>query len=78
MINLKEKVSQATEKDKMLKLRLHFARVEVDKRYKVTSSGAQTCSVANIYTQVCVIFDATSCIDIYCARSFLCQVCWLS
>ena len=39
MIDLKEKVSQATEKGKMLTLRLHCARVEVDKRYKVTSSG---------------------------------------
>ena len=55
MINLKEKVSKATEKGKMLKLRLHCARVEVDTRYKVASSGAQTCSVANIHTQVCVL-----------------------
>ena len=55
MINLEEKVGQANKKGKMLKLRLHCARVEVDKRYKVTSSGAQTCPVANIHTQVCVL-----------------------
>ena len=55
MTNLKEKVSQATEKGKMLKLRLHCARAKVDKRYKVTSSGAQTFSVANIHTQVCAL-----------------------
>ena len=55
MINLKEEMSQATEEGKMLKLRLHCARVEVDKRHKLTSSGAQTCSVANIHTQVCVL-----------------------
>ena len=71
MINLKEKVSQATEKGKMLKLRLHCARVEVDKRYKVTSSGAQL----PIFIHKFVFFDATSCIDIDCARSFLCQAC---
>ena len=35
MITLKEEVSQATEEGKMLKLRLHCARVEVDKRHKV-------------------------------------------
>ena len=35
MINLKEEVSQATEEGKMLKLRLHCTRVEVDKRHKV-------------------------------------------
>ena len=55
MINLKEKVSEATEEGKMLKLGLHCARVVVDKRYKVTSSGAQTFSVANIHTQLCVL-----------------------
>ena len=55
MISLKEKVSQASEKGKMLKLRLHCARVEVDRRYKVTSSGAQNCSVDNIQSQVCVL-----------------------
>ena len=55
MINLKEEVSQATEEGKMLKSRLHCARVEVHKRHKVTSSGTQTSSVANIQTQVCVL-----------------------
>ena len=38
MINLKEDVSQATEEGKMLKLRLHCARVEVDKRHKVRTA----------------------------------------
>ena len=55
MINLKEKVSEATEECKKLKLRLRCARVEVDKRYKVTLGGAQTCSVANIQAQLCVL-----------------------
>ena len=36
MINLKEKVNEATEESKRLKLRLCCARVEVDKTYKVT------------------------------------------
>ena len=36
MINLKEKVSEATEEGERVKLRLCYARVEVDKRYKVT------------------------------------------
>ena len=48
MINLEEKVIEATEEGKMLKLRLHCSREEVDKRYQITSGGAQTCSVANI------------------------------
>ena len=39
IINLKEKVSQATEESKMLKLRLRCTRVELDERYKVTSGG---------------------------------------
>ena len=55
MINLKEKVSESTEEGKMLKLRLHYARVEVDKRYQVTSGGALSCSVANIQTRLCVL-----------------------
>ena len=55
MIKIKEKVSQATEKGQILNLRLYCARAEVDKRRKVTSSGAQTCSVANIHTQVCFL-----------------------
>ena len=55
MTNLKEKVSEATEERKMSKLTLNCARVEVDKRYKVTSSETQTCSVANIHTQFCVL-----------------------
>ena len=55
MINLKQEASQAAEEDKMLKLRLHCARVEVDKRHKFTSSGAQTCSVANIHAQIRVL-----------------------
>ena len=55
MINLKEKVSEATEEGKRLKLRLRCARVEVDKRYRVTLGGAQTCSVVNIQAQLCVL-----------------------
>ena len=44
MITLKEEVSQATEEGKMLKLRLHCARVEVDKRHKVrTELGLFLC-----------------------------------
>ena len=39
IINLKEKVSKATEESKMLKLRLRCTRVELDERYKVTSGG---------------------------------------
>ena len=29
--------------------------MEVDKTYKVTLGGAQTCSVANIQVQLCVL-----------------------
>ena len=55
MINLKDKVSEETEEGERVKLRLCCARVEVDKRYKVTSGGAQTCSsVVNIQAQLCV------------------------
>ena len=28
-------------------------RVEVDKRYKVTSAGAQACAAAQSWTQIC-------------------------
>ena len=55
MINLEEKVSEATEEGERVKLRLYCARVEVDKRYKVTLGGAQTCPVANIQAQLCVL-----------------------
>ena len=55
MINLKHKVSEATQDGKSLKLRLHCARVEVDKTCKITLGGAQTCSVANIQAQLCVL-----------------------
>ena len=48
MINLEEKVIEVTEEGKMSKLRLRCASLEIDKRYKVTSGGAQTCSVTNI------------------------------
>ena len=48
MINLKEKVSEATEDIKRLLLRLRCSRMEVDKIYKLTLGGAQTYSVANI------------------------------
>ena len=37
MINLKEEVSEATEEGKQLKLRLGCAKVEVDKRYNISS-----------------------------------------
>ena len=55
MINLKNMVSEATEECKMLELRLCCARLEADKRYKLTLGGAQTCSVANIQIQLCVL-----------------------
>ena len=55
MINLKEKVSEATEEGKRLKLNKRCARAEVDKTCKVTLGGAQTCSVANIQAQLCVL-----------------------
>ena len=38
----------ATHKEKTPKLRSHCMRVEVDKRYKITSGGARTCAAANI------------------------------
>ena len=41
MINLKEKVSEATEKGKRLKVRLGCARLELVKTYKVTLDGAR-------------------------------------
>ena len=55
MIDLKEKVSETTEEGKRLKLRLHCARLEIDKTYKVTLGWAQTCSVANNEAQLCVL-----------------------
>ena len=55
MINLKEKVSEATKEGKMLKLTLHCARVEVHKKCKVSSDVAQTCSVANVQAQLWVL-----------------------
>ena len=54
-INLKQKVSETTEECRMLKLRLHCARVEVDKTYKITLGGARTCSVVNIHVQLFVL-----------------------
>ena len=54
-INLKQKVSETTEECKRLKLRLHCARVEVDKTYKITLGGARTCSVVNIHVQLFVL-----------------------
>ena len=68
MINLKEKVSQEKKK-----LRLDYGRVELDKRYKVTSSGMLKPAQLPIFIHKFVFFDVTSCIDIVCARSFLCQ-----
>ena len=41
MINLKEKVSEATEEGKRLKVRLGCARLELVKTYKVTLDGAR-------------------------------------
>ena len=55
MINLKEKVSEATEEGKRLKLKQRCARVEVDKTCKVTLAGTQNCSAANIQAQLCVL-----------------------
>ena len=46
----------------MLKLRLRCARVKVDKRYKVTSGGPQTCSVA-IFGHNFVFFDVSSLVE---------------
>ena len=78
MINLKGKVSEATEEGKRLKVRLGCARLELVKTYKVTLDGARvkipTCPVANIQAQL-EFFDVTSCVKIDCARSFLCQAC---
>ena len=54
-------VGEATDKGKMLKLRWHCARVEVDKRYKVTSGGARTCPSANDQAQICVLQCHFSC-----------------
>ena len=54
-INLKQKVSETTEECKRLKLRLHCAKVEVDKTYKITLGGARTCSVVNIHVQLFVL-----------------------
>ena len=60
MIHLREKVSEATEERKRSKLRLRCARVKVarvlvDKRYKITLGRTETCSVANIQAQLCVL-----------------------
>ena len=55
MISLKGKVSEASEEHKRLKLRLRCARVEVYKAYKFILGGAQTCSVAKIQAQICVL-----------------------
>ena len=74
MINLKEKVSEATEEGERVKLRFCCARMEVDKRYKVTLGGVQTCSVAKIQAQLC-FFDVMSCVNTDCSRLFLCQTC---
>ena len=54
-INLKQKVSETNEECKRLKLRLHCARVEVDRTYKITLGGARTCSVVNIHVQLFVL-----------------------
>ena len=59
MINRKEKVSEVTEEGERVKLKLCCARVEVDKRYKVTirwgsdllscqSSGTTLCSLMSL------------------------------
>ena len=61
MINIKEKVSEATEEGKRLKLRLHCARVEADKTYKITLGWTQTCLIANIQAQLCVLWYDFSC-----------------
>ena len=73
MIYLEEKVSEATEEGKMLKLRLHCARVIVDKKYN--SQVAFSLVQLPIFRHNFVFFDVTSGIDIGCARSFLCQTC---
>ena len=56
MINLKEKVSDETEEGTRLKFRLRCAREKVDKTYKITLGRTQTCLVANIQAQLCVLW----------------------
>ena len=48
-------MSEATEEGKRLKLKQRCARVEVDKPYIFALGGAQTCLVANIQAQLCVL-----------------------
>lgn len=48
-------MSEATGKGKILKLWLHCARVQVGKRCKVTSGGAQAGSVVNSQTYLCFL-----------------------
>ena len=45
--------------------------MEVDKRYKVTSSGMLKPAQLPIFIHKFVFFDATSCIDIICVRIIL-------
>ena len=39
----------------MLKVKRGSERVEIDEQYKVSSSEAQTCSIAKTQEQVCVL-----------------------
>ena len=66
MINLKEKVNEATGEGKSLKLRFRCARVEVDKTYKVILGGDQTCSVANIQAELFVLWCDFLCKHLLC------------
>ena len=67
-------VSEATDEDKMPKLREHCARVELDERDKVTSGGARTYLSANNQAKF-MCFNIPSCVDIECGRSSLCPAC---
>ena len=71
MINFQEKVSEVTEKGNILKSKLCYASVEIDKRYKVTSGGAETCSFATFKIKfVFFVFSSRRGID--CATLLLC------
>ena len=70
MITCKEKVSEATEEGERVKLRLCYARVEVDKRYKVTLrwgsgllscqySGTTFCSLMSLLVQTLTMLDCS-------------------
>ena len=72
MINFQGKVSEVIEKGNILKSKLCCTSVEIDKRYKVTSGEAETCSVATFKIKF-VFFVFSSCKGVHCARLLLCQ-----